>query len=73
MKSAVTSRLLEMSPELNAVSMPKKSFVMIQSMGHSKNLKKDCSKREHLQVPCIQSIQNTISPETITYLQCPEC
>lgn len=57
-----------MSPELNAVSVLKKSFVMIQSMGQSKNLKKDCSRRNQLQVPCIQSIQNMSSPATITYL-----
>lgn len=68
MKSAITGRLLEMSMELNAVSMLKKSFVMIQSMGQSKNLKKDCSKIKQLQVPCTQSIQNMTSPVKITYI-----
>lgn len=57
-----------MPPGLNAASMLKKSFVMIQSIGQSKNLKKGWSRIKQLQVPCIQSLQKIINPSTTTYL-----
>lgn len=54
---------------LNAVSMLKKSFIMIQSMGQSKNLKKRLKQNKAASGSMhTVSLQKMMNPATITYL-----